>query len=138
MGRPAYSREAIVRALLLVAHPDVAVPSAAALIRHLRNNLALRALCGFEGKIPSQQVFCEVYKRLAENPDALEELSVALTDRVKDACPDFGDGYSRGFHYCADLRQPEPSGGAGFRCGTGSLCRGGRSGKAACHSRRQG
>lgn len=27
MGRPAYSREAIVRALLLVAHPDVAVPS---------------------------------------------------------------------------------------------------------------
>ena len=90
MGRPAYSREAIVRALLLVAHPDVAAPSVAALFRRSRNNPALRAVCGFEGKIPSRQVFCEVYQRLAANPDALAELFVALTHRIREANPDFG------------------------------------------------
>ena len=90
MGRPAYSRKAIVRALLLVAHPDAAVPSVAALTWQLRNNPARRAVCGIEGKIPSQQVFCAVYQRLAANPDALAELFVALTDRIRSGCPGFG------------------------------------------------
>ena len=90
MGQPTYSREAVMCALLLVAHPDLAVTGVAALIRYLRNNLALRAACGFEDKIPSQQVFHAAYRRLAENPDALVEHFTAVTNRIREADPDFG------------------------------------------------
>ena len=91
MGRPAYSRQAVIRALLLVAHPNPAVaPSVAALRRRLRHNPALRSVCGFAGQIPSAPVFGEVNQRLADSPDALAELLVALTNRIGDVVPDFG------------------------------------------------
>ena len=59
-------------------------------IRDLKQNPALRRVCGFGGRVPHPSAFSRFYARLAEDPDRLELIQQAVVAELRKYLPDLG------------------------------------------------
>ena len=60
------------------------------LIRRLRNDPALRLLCGFSSTLPHRTTFNRFITRLSRHHDLVEEAIAPLTDDLREMLPDLG------------------------------------------------
>ena len=87
-GRPGWSLRALWRAYL--AGFVIGLGTTNGLIRRLQDDAALRDLCGFDA-LPSRWTFNRFISRLSQHSDLLEDALAALTDRLHELLPDFGE-----------------------------------------------
>jgi hypothetical protein len=65
--------------------------SIASLIRELKRNGQLRAICGFTGKMPGQHNYSRFLKSLTEHQDEIDAMFNLMVKRLKNILPDFGE-----------------------------------------------
>ena len=62
------------------------------IIREMRRNIQLRYICGFgDGKTPSADNMSRFVSKLMDHQEGLLEIFVALSDKLYDVLPDFGE-----------------------------------------------
>ena len=66
------------------------LPHTNALIRRLEDDPLLRAVCGFDGALPSRWTFNRFISRLSFHQDLVEQCLATLTSRLAEMLPDFG------------------------------------------------
>ena len=88
-GRPGYPLRPLWRAYL--ASFFLNLPSTNALKRALEDDPRLRALCGFEGALPSRYTFYRFIRRLACHRDLVDEAFAHVTDALKEHLPGLGE-----------------------------------------------
>ena len=89
-GPKPYDRQSVIRAL--IAMRRLGIPSVSALHRDLRNNPALRTVCGIDRpeQLPSADTIRRVRRKMAESADALRERIGELITELQEYLPDLG------------------------------------------------
>ena len=89
-GRPGWSLRALWRAYLTGFALNIGTTND--LIRRLQDDPAFRRVCGFQDALPSRWTFNRFISRLSHHPDVLERSLAAMTHRLRELLPDFGNG----------------------------------------------
>ncbi len=88
-GRPQFPRQPIVRAFL--SSYALGIPNTSALVRRLRNDPALRSVCGFTTQLPDRSTFSRVFQALANQHVALvEQCCIELNSHLAVLLPGYG------------------------------------------------
>ena len=91
VGRRSHDRRAIVRAHFMAYLHRTTVGSISALHWTLLNNPAFRAVCGFNGGVPSRPTLSRVFSQMAEHPDVVERIMDEIVREARRIRPDLGD-----------------------------------------------
>ena len=90
-GRRALDRRAIARAHFMAYLHRTVIGTVTALHWTLMNNPAYRAVCGFNGTVPSRPTLSRVFTQMAEHPDILERIMDELISEARRVRPDLGE-----------------------------------------------
>ena len=91
VGRRPHDRGPIVRAHLMAYLHKTVIGSITALHWTLLNNPAFRAVCGFNGKVPSRPTLSRVFTQMSEHPDVVERIMDEIIREAKRIRPDLGE-----------------------------------------------
>ena len=90
-GRRALDRRAIVRAHFMAYLHKTVIGTVTALHWTLMNNPAFRAVCGFNGSMPSRPTLSRVFTQMAEHPDIVERIMDELVREARRVRPELGE-----------------------------------------------
>ena len=91
VGPRPYDRRPIVRAHLLAYLNKTIIGNVTALHWTLLNNPAFRAVCGFNGRVPSRPTLSRVFTQMAEYTDEVERIMDETVREAKRVRPGLGD-----------------------------------------------
>ena len=90
-GRRALDRRAIVRAHFMAYLHKTVIGTVTALHWTLMNNPAFRAVCGFNGRVPSRPTLSRVFTQMSEHPDIVERIMDEIVREARRVRPDLGE-----------------------------------------------
>ena len=91
VGPKPQDRAPIVRAHFMAYLHKTVIGTVTALHWTLMNNPAFRAVCGFNGTVPSRPTFSRVFTQMAEHPEIVERIMDELVREARRVRPDLGE-----------------------------------------------